>query len=146
MADDSPQLKALQDQLACAQAERDITALQLATAQARQQLQNPVQQAAAAKVTAEAQTALYNQVKAGADAKTAVIAADTAAVRSQFGSVIGTSLTGEVAVGSGAGNAGHRCSRLRRCKTRPRALPRRCCIDSDRPPISRRCWSLRNSR
>lgn len=105
VAEDSPELTALKDQLAQAQAQRDIAQAKLAQAQAEQGMQSSVMDAQKAKATADAQTSAANQQKAAADAQASAIAAQQAAEKAKWGSVTGSGLSGEVTVNTGAGNA-----------------------------------------
>lgn len=105
MADDSPALTALKDQLAQAQAQRDIAQAKLAQTQAEQQMQSSVMDAQNAKATADAQTSAANQQKAASDAQASAIAAQQAAEKAKWGSVTGSGLSGDVTVNTGAGNA-----------------------------------------
>ena len=105
MADDSPALTALKDQLAQAQAQRDIAQAKLAQIQAEQQMQSSVLAAQSAKATADAQTSVASQQKAAADAQSSAIAAQQAAEKAKWGSVASSGLSGDVTVNTGAGNA-----------------------------------------
>ncbi|HAN90647.1 MAG TPA: hypothetical protein DCQ33_01020 [Nitrospira sp.] len=105
VADDSPALTALKDQLAQAQAQRDIAQAKLSQSQAEQGMQSSVMDAQKAKAAAEAQTSAANQQKAAADAQASAIAAQQAAEKAKWGSVTGSGLGGDVTVNTGAGNA-----------------------------------------
>lgn len=105
VADDSPALTALKDQLAQAQAQRDIAQAKLAQSQAEQGMQSSVMDAQKAKATADAQTSAANQQKAAADAQASAIAAQQAAEKAKWGSITGSGLSGDVTVNTGAGNA-----------------------------------------
>lgn len=110
MADDSPAVAALKEQAARANAERDLAKAQLEELQAKQKLADTksgtdiATQAANAKAQAEAQTAIYSQQKAAADAQAAAVNAELAALKTKFGTVTGSSLTGAVTNDAGAGN------------------------------------------
>jgi hypothetical protein len=122
MADDSPEVAALKEQIAKANAEKDLAVAQLAKLQAEKSLAtatappDTAAQAAAAvaaakaqaesqKALADAQKAVFDQQKAASDAQAAALAAEQTALKAKFGTVTGsTANTGAVEVGEGAGN------------------------------------------
>jgi hypothetical protein len=119
---DSPEVTALKEQIAKANAEKDLAVAQLARLQAEKNLSTATAppdaaaqaaaQVAAEKARAEAQKALadaqkavFDQQKAAADAQAAVVAAEQAALKARFGTVTGSQAhTGAVELGDGAGN------------------------------------------
>jgi hypothetical protein len=115
MAQDSPEVASLKEQVARLNAERDLAKAELERLQAQKSLADAqagptaatqaAAQLAADKAAAEAQKAVYDQQKAAADAQTAALNAETAALKARAGSVAGSTLSGSVEVGTGAGNA-----------------------------------------
>ncbi|UHD16365.1 hypothetical protein [Thiocapsa bogorovii] len=110
MADDSPEVKALKEQIACAESEHDLANALLNEWQAKKKLADSkagtdvLSNAAQAKAQAEAQTAVFLQEKAAADAKSAAAAAELSALKARLGTVTASGISGTVTTDSGAGS------------------------------------------